>query len=245
MNKLYLGFSKQIDFPKGKFLFINDEIPNIPKARIFEPTKDCFNPLQNINYRSARELADALYTIAPQGENTLTVRNGKRALLPLLLKARRFDNIKGDEEVTGMVDDLLNSPVLNRVLCTTGNQFSFNPNSIVLARLNRRELGDFDALVLGLFLMNQFKGQIIVPDGGFYLREAHVSLIREERLIIGLNTLSELPLRLRQAVLLIKDKDASGALFEDADTLARYSDNFLDRTPDTHGYNDFVTNAMK
>jgi hypothetical protein len=31
-------------------------------------------------------------------------------------------------------------------------------NTKVFARLNRAELGDFDALVLGLFLTSQFKG---------------------------------------------------------------------------------------
>ena len=93
-----------------------------------------------------------LYTAYPQGENTLTVRNGKRTLLKALLSADRLDKVEGDEEVTGMIGDLLQSPVLTRVLCRPTN-FSFSPNSLILARLNRAELGDFDALVLGLFLI--------------------------------------------------------------------------------------------
>jgi hypothetical protein len=56
-----------------------------------------------------------------------------------------------------------------------------------MARINRAELGDFDALVLGLLLMGHFKGQLVVPDLGFYGRDAHVSLVREERLIGGVN----------------------------------------------------------
>ena len=49
--------------------------------------KHSFNPLTNIDYKKAREIADILYTVSPQGENTLTVRNGKRALLKMLLEA--------------------------------------------------------------------------------------------------------------------------------------------------------------
>jgi hypothetical protein len=41
--------------------------------------------------------------------------------------------------------------------------------------------------VLGLFLMAYFKGQIIVEDFGFYGRDAHIGLIRENRLITGVN----------------------------------------------------------
>jgi hypothetical protein len=44
----------------------------------------------------------------------------------------------------------------------------------VFARLNRAELGDFDAFVFGTLLISQFKGQVIVPDFGFYGRESHV-----------------------------------------------------------------------
>jgi hypothetical protein len=101
------------------------------------------------------------------------------------------------------------------VLCRPTN-FSFNPRSTILARLNRAELGEFDALVLGLLLMAHYKGQVVVPDFGFYGRDAHVSLIREERLIAGVN-------HLRQAVLLIDEKEAKGATYEDAETLAHYA----------------------
>jgi hypothetical protein len=102
------------------------------------------------------------------------------------------------------------------------------------------ELGEFDALVLGLFLMAHFKGQIVVPDFGFYGRDAHVSLIREGRLIAGVNSLSELPAKLRQAVLLIEDKVASGATLEDAEMLAEYAR--LARG--TNGFNELVQDAI-
>jgi hypothetical protein len=238
-NKLYVGFTKNMELPQGGCLFIDDEVREIPRARVFDPIKDCFNPLADIGYKKAREIADVLYTISPQGENTLTVRNGKRALLRALLNAKRLDLVRGEEEVNDMMSDLLMSPVLKRVLCNPTN-FSFNPRSVILAKLNRAELGDFDALVLRLFLMAHFKGQVVVPDFGFYGRESHVSLIREGRLIAGANSLGELPPKLRQAVLLIKEKEASGATVEDAETLAGYAR--LARG--TNGFNAFVDEAI-
>jgi hypothetical protein len=239
MNQLFVGLTKQVD-PPQRGLFIHDDVPDISRARIFDPTQHSFNPLKDIDYRKARALAEVLYTAYPQGDSTLTVRNGKRALLKALLSATRLDKIEGDPEVEGMIDDLLQSPVLKRVLCNTTNQFSFNPNSLILARINRAELGDFDALILGLFLIGHFKGQVVVPDGGFYLRDTHLSLIREERLIAGVNFLSELTPKLRNSVLLIEDKIASGTTLDDAGTLADYA-----RVPrGTNAFNSFVDQAM-
>jgi hypothetical protein len=132
-----------------------------------------------------------VYTVYPQGENTLTVRNGKRALLKALLQSESLDKIKGDEGVSGMIGDILASPVLRGVFCE-GRRFTFNPKSANLARINRAELGRFDALVLGLLLIAQFKGQLVLPKFGFYGRDAHMNLIEEDRLVAGINTLAEL-----------------------------------------------------
>jgi hypothetical protein len=68
-------------------LLISDDAPEIPRARIFDLLKHGFNPLAHLGYKEARQLADVLYTVSPQGENTLTVRNGsirriKRACFP-------------------------------------------------------------------------------------------------------------------------------------------------------------------
>jgi hypothetical protein len=51
-------------------------------------------------------------------------------------------------KVLGLRDDILFSPVLRRVLGNATN-FSLNPNSVILTRLNRAELGDFNALACG------------------------------------------------------------------------------------------------
>ena len=240
MNKLFLGFSKKIEIPSGGFLLIDDEIPEIPKARIFDLDKHSLNPLKNIDYQKARALTNALYTIAPEGTTTLTVRNGKRAMLKALLSSRRLDKIDADEEVEGLVNDLLVSPLLKRIFCNPTN-FSFNPNSVILVRLNRAEIGDFDALVIGLLLMNHYQGQVVVKDFGFYGRDGHVSLVRENRLYAGLNHLGEVTPRLRHALLGIKDKSGKGALYADAQVLAEYAG----LAPHTNGFIGFVDEAMQ
>jgi hypothetical protein len=245
MNQLHVGFKKNIEKPKGWWLSIDDEVTQHPKGRVFDPLKHCFNPLKGLDYKRARELAELFCTISPQGDNTLTVRNGKRALLKALMKADRLDRVKGtkgDEEVGALIGDILVSPVLRKVLCTDGKEFSFaGPNAKISARINRAELGDFDALVLGLLLMSHFEGQIIVPDFGFYGRDFHSRFVREERLIAGVNTLNELPPRLRQMALLIKEKQASGATVEDAEELAKYEG--LGRG--TNAFMDFVAKAIE
>lgn len=239
MNQLYIGLNTDIELPHGGFLYIHDEVPEASQSRVFDPRTHAINPLKGLGYKEARALADVLYTIAPQGENTLTVRNGKRELLKALLTTTRLDKIKGDDEVTGMISDLLVSPILRRVLCRPTN-FSFNPNSRIFARINRAELGDFDALVLGLILIGHFKGQIIIPDGGFYLRDGHTNLVRESRLIAGVHYLSELPLQIRRTLLLMSDIKPSNVLYEDAQTLARYAG----LSDGTQGFSDYVASVM-
>lgn len=95
-------------------------------------------------------------------------------------------------------------------------------------------------MVLGLLLVAYYKGQVVVPDFGFYGRETHTGLIRESRLIAGVNTLQELPPRLRQNVLLIKEKVAAGTTVEDAETLAGYAR----LASGTVAFGDFVTAAV-
>lgn len=251
MNSLYLGLDKDIELPKGGFLYIGDDPPDIPRARVFDITRHSFNPLKDINYKKARELTNALYAISPQGENTLTVRDGRRALLPALLakpydhRPYRFDRVTTTStEVLSLIDDILASPILKHVLCGS-KPFSFasntrHSNTRIIAKLDRAVIGDFDALVLGLLLINHFKGQIIIPDFGFFGRDAHISLVRENRLIAGVNFLDELPTKLKQACLLIKDKRAASALYEDAVVLAK----FAGYSPSTNEFNDDVRYSM-
>jgi hypothetical protein len=149
--------------------------------------------------------------------------------------------VKGGEEATLMMSSLLFSPTRRNVLCKPTN-FSFNVNSVIQARINRAELGDKTALVLGLFLMSHYKGQLIVPDFGFYGRDIHTRLVREERLIAGVNFLGELSPALRKTVLLIDKKVPSGATVEDAEELAKYVRPALGR--DTNRYRAFIEDAI-
>jgi hypothetical protein len=77
-------------------------------------------------------------------------------------------------------------------------------------------------MVLGLFLMAQYKEQVVVPDFGFYARPFHSSLIRENRLIAGVYTLSELDEKMRQLCLLMP-KVGRQCTPEDAEVLAQYA----------------------
>lgn len=249
MNKLQIGFSKDFqndfsEFRKHGFLLIADEVPHIPKGRTFDLTLHSFNPLKDITEKRARELADALYAMTPGGENTLTVRNGRIALQEAFMQSDRLDRLETkDEEAQRMVKDILFNPIVRRVLCNPTN-FSLKPSSVVLLPLNRAELGRKDALILGLIFMNAFQGQLIVPDFGFYGRDAHIALIEQDRLIAGVNFLDELPKQLRQAALLIKDKIPLHATFDDAELLAKYEGLRPDPLREANTYDDFIREAI-
>jgi len=67
-----------------------------------------------------------------------------------------------------------------------------------------------------------------------------VFFCRGERLVAGVNSLDELPAKLRKAVLLIKDKKGSGTTYEDAVTLATCAR----LLPGTDGFSGFVGRTM-
>lgn len=257
VNHLYLGSDKSdiLDHAEPGALLIDDGPlvePFVQKfrAKVFDPAKHSFNPLAGIDHKRARDIARAIYSADPEaGKSTLTVRNGRRALAPMLLAARRLDKLTGDTkdpaiaEALGTVDDILFSPVVRQVLCGKPN-FRSGKASIV-AKLDRADLGEEEALMLALLLIGQHKGQVIVPDGGFYLRPLHLSLIRQGRLMVGLTALAELGRpddKLRQGVLTIKDKHGSGCLYEDALELAKYLCPFL---PGQDGHTDFVQRTIE
>jgi hypothetical protein len=236
MNTLLLGTADftgtLVDSTTQPFLLIDDGpiadafAERFPRAKLFDPTQHSFNPLRGIDYKRARDFATILYTASPEGKDTLTVRNGRRALARLVLATTtRLDRIASDDEkdadALAMIEDVLFSPVLRDVLCRPTN-FSFKGS--VIARINRAELGDFDAFVLALLLIGQHKGQVVVPDGGFYLRPLHMSLMRQNRLTVGVRFLAELPLSLQQAVLTIERKYLLKLLPDDAETLIGFTE---------------------
>jgi hypothetical protein len=258
VNHLLVGTADKterlLSLTKPRFLLIDDGpiadafLARFPKARLFDPTEHSFNPLAGMDYKRARDFAEILYTASPGGQGTLTVRNGRRALVRLLLAGSRqlSDLPKMDEaeddavrEALGMVEDLLVSPVLTKCLTSTPT-FRFGEGTTV-ARLDRAVLGDFDAVVLATLLIGQHRGQIVVPDFGAYGRPMHVSLLRQNRLTAGLNFLEEVPRELRQALLTIPDKHGQGCTAEDALELAKYLCAYL---PGQNEHTDFLQRTM-
>lgn len=248
MNQLFIGLTKIIE-PEQRCLFIHDEVPDIPRARLFDPAKHSFNPLKNMSYEKQCHFVDLIDALFPRGDGTLTKDTGldfiaealesKPKTLADLIPVPDHKSPPGHIWAYNKIRRILRSPVLKNVLCKPTN-FSFAKNSLILARLNRIELTDFDALLLGWLLIEQFKGQVVVPDFGFYGRDVHVSLLRENRLIAGVNFLSELPPKLRNSLLLVEDKIASGTTFDDAEVLADFA-----RIPrGTNAFNSFVDEAM-
>jgi hypothetical protein len=252
MNRLFVGSKRKIGLPKRGYLFIGDEVPDVPQARVFDPAKHSFNLLKGLDYRKSCDIVDAFDAAFPRGDGTLTKDTGLEFIgecleampktLRQLIPAPERNASPGHIWAHNKVRRILRSPVLSAALCNQSPPaFSFNTRSVILARINRADLGEFDALVLGLFLMAHYKGQLVVPDFGFYARDAHASLLRGEgRLIAGVNTLEELPPKMRQQSLLISDKVASGTTTQDAEILAGYAR--LKR--DTVAFNDFVSNAI-
>lgn len=248
MNKLIIGLAdKTYDIDtKAGFLLIDDGpiadvfLERFKRAKEFNPSTHSFNPLP-MTYRKAREFSDIVFGDA--GKDTLTVRNGKRALTQILLNAEHLDKLEGsrsdaDKEALANIDDLLLSPVLKKVLCNPAPRWLFSGSSVV-ARINRAELGDNDARIIGSLLISKFNGQIIVPDFGFYARDFHASLFRENRLIAGVYSLSELNPKMRNLALLV-EKTGRQCTFDDAETLARYEG----LVPSTNAYNARVEQMM-
>jgi hypothetical protein len=184
MNLLQIGLTaKDFSYPLGS-LVITDEPISDPAAKYFDLGKHGLNTLP-LPYREARELAAALFP----DKDLMTYRNGRRALTRLVTKAGSLAAIKygrndDDEEAKGVVDDVLLSPLLHKMLSKPIPRWLLSGSTIV-ACLDRKEIGDDDAKVITNILISKFNGQIVVPDFGFYGRDHHAALIREERLIAG------------------------------------------------------------
>jgi hypothetical protein len=248
MNKLYIGLKRDVVLPKkGGLIVIADELNPKWRGKKFDPLKHSFNPLAGLDYRKACELVDIIGAMFPGGDETLTKTTGLEFIaealegeptsLDGLIPEPDKKSSTGHIWAYGKIRRILRSPVLKRMLCNPTN-FSFNPRSVILARVNRAELGEFDATVIGLLLMSQFKGQLVVSDLGFYGRDLHTGLLRENRLIAGVGALDELPPKLRRLVS-TTETVAAGATYEDAERLAMYAG----KLRGTNDFNDFVAEA--
>lgn len=252
MNALLVGTKKEpiLSYLPDTFLLIDDgelidaiEIPPRKDVTLFDVSRHSFNPLKDMDYRRARDFISVLDAIFPEGEGTLTRKNANFILLNALLdKPKTMDKLvypKADNAHTDAyqkIQTLLLSPILRNVLNRPTN-FSFK--GTILARLDRAVFGDFDCFVLGNLLISQYKGHIVVPDFGFYAYPSHTSLLRQNRLIAGVNCLDEVP-DLRGQLLLVNTKRASHATADDAKVLALYAG----LLPGTNAYNAFLENCI-
>jgi hypothetical protein len=93
MNKLIIGLADKTEYLYAKqgFLLIDDGpicdafLKRYKRPKEFDPRKHSFNSLWNMTVRKARDLTATFY--GPEGKDTLTVRNGRRALTQMLAKA--------------------------------------------------------------------------------------------------------------------------------------------------------------
>lgn len=255
MNALFVGknssdLSDIVRELSEPFLYINDTVDGIPlpartKVTRLDISKDSFNPLQDIDYRRARNFAEIVYAASPQGQNTLTVRNGKRALAKLILNAGWLDRLKHNSkdpditEANNAVDDILFSPVLKHFLCNPARTTNFSLEGIVLVQLDRATLTDFDAFLMGNLLIAAYQGQIVVPDFGFYACPFHTSLVRQERLIAGVQFLDQVPF-IKDTLLLMDRKEARTSTVKDAKTLASFAGLRPDPLRANNDYEDFI-----
>lgn len=248
MNKLVVGADKSpiLENISENFLIVDDgpiieqfHLPKRRKITEFDISKNSFNPLRGMDHHKARNLASVFYAADPGGDDTLTVRNGKRSLAKLLIGATRLDKISGDmkdpamAEALGLLESVLFSPVLKNVLL---KPTSFSFKGTILVRLDRAKLGEFDCYVLANLLISQYPGTIIIPDFGFYQCPFHSELLRQDRLVAGINTFAEVP-EFKQKLLQVEDKIASRCTPEDAEILAPYLTSHL---PDTDGYDTYL-----
>lgn len=238
MNFLKIGLAeKQFEYPKGS-LVIADEPILKRGVKVYDPAKHGLNSFP-MEYRQAREFAAAVFP----DKDLMTYRNGRRALTRLVMNAKRLDQISytrddDDQEARGVVEDILLSPLLREALRKPIPRW-FYSGATVLARLNRKEIGDDDARLIASVLISQFKGQLVVEDFGFYARPFHTALVREDRLMAGVFTLSELDEKLRHMCLLM-ETEAAGCTYDDAAELAKYAG----YVTGTNAFNSFVERAL-
>jgi hypothetical protein len=136
------------------------------------------------------------------------------------------------------IQPLLLSPLLTDVL-TRPNNFTFK--GILIVRLDRAQMGDFDCFVLGNLLIANYPGTVVIPDFGFYASQNHIQLMRQKRLIAGLSTLDEVPRPIAQQLLLMRPLLGRRTTFDDAETLAAYAG----IPKHINAYSDFIEEAMK
>ena len=240
------------------FLLIDDGpvidalvLPKRRKVTRLDFSIHSFNPLKGMDYLKARQFIAILEAVFPEGADTLTRKNSNFILLKALLenraRTRYLDTLIAppDKKDTSAVDayqkieTLLLSPVLKRFLCSPTKRFSLR--GIILARLDRASMSDFDCFVLGNLLISAYPGQVVIPDFGFYAIPSHIQLMRQQRLFAGLHFFDEVAPKIRQNLLLMPTRFARRCTFDDAQTLAGYAGILRGTVAES----DFIAAAMR
>lgn len=254
---LILGTDKTAAFlttlPES-YLLIDDgpiidalDLPRGRKVMRFDVGKHSFNPLQGMTYARACSFVELIEAAFPGGDTTLTKQDSSILILDALInKSRRLDRLmpktKETRDAYQKIKRILLSPVLNRVLLGEPNFTVSTFKGIVVARLDRALLGSFDCFLLGNMLISQYQGQIVVPDFGFYACPFHSQLLRQGRLIAGVNYLNEIQDRRLRQQLLMEEKIPCRTSFDDAEEVARYDCRY---PKGTNGYDGFVATCMQ
>jgi hypothetical protein len=201
----------------------------------FSEDEDCFNPISGMNDLKAEEFLASIDALFEGGKTTLRRQDSNHLIYKTLVisKPRTLHHLLHKllppspkdtdfKDAAQKIERIVLSRVLQRALAPDKkhSRQTFAMRGILLVRINRAELGPFASRALALFLISRYEGQICVPAFGYYGIKSHVQLIHQDRLIAGVNHLSESDLR--DDLLLIKDKEAGRCLPEDAEVLASH-----------------------
>jgi hypothetical protein len=247
MNRLYIGAKRKAllnDFPEEPCLVVDNGpvIDQLSKrARRFDPLKHSLNPLRDISYRTACDIVSVIECVYPGGENTLTRQNTSMQLLAALMDSpKKLDGLISDTKETkdafNKVQRLLLSPVLKPVL-TRPPSLNFSMKGTILARLDRATLGNFDSLFIGNLLASRYPGTVVITDFGFYAASFHENLIEQGRLVACVNSLAEIPEKMRNRLLTSSELIPSRCTYQDAVALAEY---LCPHLPHTNQWNAFI-----
>lgn len=116
---------------------------------------------------------------------------------------------------------MLTSPVVRNIIGTARTSFGFSRN-IVIADLNRAQLGSDAAYLLGSLLLTRAPGRVYLPNAGLYPPAIVGALLEQDRLTLGVSSLGELSGKLRTQALAIPEKIALACSQDDAEALAPY-----------------------
>ncbi|WP_429038041.1 hypothetical protein [Bradyrhizobium elkanii] len=234
---------------KRPYLIIADAKPEGIAGQVFDPDRHAINPLAGMNYQRACDFVDMINAAFPAGESTLTRENAAFELLEALLKkpatlstVMPWSDDGPRKAARQKLERMMMSPVLEKVF--SGSSF-LRPDGDVIAVLDRKNLRDFDAFILGHLLISKYETyQIVVDDFTFYGRPHLSYLWREERLICRVGALDDLPREMRQAVLLFPDKVGRRTTAKDAEELASYAGKRYDPLREDSDYNRFISDLL-